>query len=81
METINKLLKKQAPKTTKKNAAANDGYGEGSGPDPTVIRWVSTKSGSRLGVPGEMVGGPAGKLFTGTSGGGLASGKMVEEVK
>ncbi|KAH6688292.1 PAPA-1-like conserved region-domain-containing protein [Plectosphaerella plurivora] len=75
METINKLLKKQAPKTTKKNAAGEDG--EDGGPDPTMIRWVSTKQGSVLGVPGEMVGGPAGKMFTG----GLASGKMVEEVK
>lgn len=80
METINKLLKKQAPKTTKKaNAAANDTPGEGGqGPDPTKIRWVSTKQGSRVGVPSEMVGGPVGKMF---GGGGIGSGKMVEEVK
>lgn len=82
METINKLLKKQAPKTTRKaNAAANDMDGEGGqGHDITLVRWVSTKQGSRVAVPREMIGGPAGKVFGGP-GAGLSSGKMIEEVK
>lgn len=89
METINKLLKKQAPKTNKKGAAAaaakdpatreaNDELSEDAQrPAPTFVRWTNTKQGSRVGVPGEMVRGPAGKLF----GGGVRTGKMVEEVQ
>lgn len=78
METINKLLKKQAPKTTRKaNAAANDPLDDSQRPNVTFVRWVSTKQGSRLAVPEDMLAGPSGKVF----GGGLAAGKMVEEVQ
>jgi Ino eighty subunit 2 len=89
METINKLLKKQAPKTTRKNAAllaAGDETPdvEPQRPDPMLIRWVHNKNGSRVAVPDELLAGPVGRVFIGggaTGGGGaLAGGKMVEEV-
>lgn len=80
METINKLLKKQAPKTNRRHALA--GYdtpdGESNRADPLFVRWVSTKDGNRIGVPDDMVIGPVGRAFLG--GAGLPKGKMVEEV-
>ncbi|KAK1830752.1 PAPA-1-like conserved region-domain-containing protein [Podospora conica] len=80
METINKLLKKQAPKTNRRHALA--GYetpdGESNRADPLFVRWVSSKDGNRIGVPDDMVIGPVGRVFLG--GAGLARGKMVEEV-
>lgn len=75
-ETINKLLKKQAPKTNRKAQHA-DGDGESNRPSPVFVRWVSNKDGSLVAVPDEMLTGPAGRVFTP---GGLKSGKMVEEV-
>lgn len=82
METINKLLKKQAPKTTRRAALmAGDETPdvETQRPDPMLIRWVNTKEGSRVAVPDELLTGPAGRLFTGGSRG-LTGGKMVEEL-
>jgi Ino eighty subunit 2 len=81
METINKLLKKQAPKTNRRNALlAGD-----ETPDtdvqranPLFVRWTSTEGGNRVAVPDEMLSGPAGRVFLG--GGRLSSGKIVEEV-
>ncbi|UNI16188.1 hypothetical protein JDV02_002649 [Purpureocillium takamizusanense] len=82
METINKLLKKQAPKINRKAAAAaaRGGSPEDDQPkaDPLFIRWVSTKGGVSVSVPEDIVNGPAGRVFA--KGGGLESGKMVEEV-
>ncbi|KAL6413997.1 hypothetical protein AUP68_03530 [Ilyonectria robusta] len=79
METINKLLKKQAPKVNRKAAAAAgelvDGFPK---PDAVFVRWVSNKNGVRVAVPGEIAQGPAGVVFGGPRG--LPSGKMVEEV-
>jgi Ino eighty subunit 2 len=88
METINKLLKKQAPKTTRKNAAllaAGDETPdtEAQRPDPMFIRWVNNRDGSRVAVPDELLSGPTGRVFTGGTRGrgrGLAPGRMVEEV-
>lgn len=79
METINKLLKKQAPKMNRRAAAAGDETPEVDllKPNPAFVRWVSSKDGSRVAVPEEMLGGPAGKVFIPS---GLRSGKMVEEV-
>jgi hypothetical protein len=77
METINKLLKKQAPKINRR-AAHGDETPDGDGfprANPRFVRWVSSKAGNVVGVPDEMLVGPAGKAF-----GGLAGGKMVEEV-
>lgn len=83
-ETINKLLKRQAPKTTKKNALADgeDGAVDGSGRSAAVfIRWTSNKQGNRVGVKNEILGGPVGALFGPPSAGSrTAPQKMVEEV-
>ncbi|GKT51894.1 INO80 complex subunit 2 [Colletotrichum spaethianum] len=79
METINKLLKKQAPKTKGKGGGVGDETpnSESQKPDVAFVRWVNSKKGSVVAVPDEMLGGPAGKVFVP---GGLKSGKMVEEV-
>ncbi|KAL1900903.1 hypothetical protein Sste5346_001964 [Sporothrix stenoceras] len=84
-ETINKLLKRQAPKTTKKNAQAEDEEGavDGSGRSAAVfIRWTSNKQGNRVGVKNEVLGGPVGALFGPPSAANSrqAPPKMVEEV-
>lgn len=80
METINKLLKKQARKISKK--ALDDSLEGGSGkPQPTLIRWVSTKSGSRVAASNEIMEGPAGTVFGEYKPPPAASpSKMVEEV-
>jgi Ino eighty subunit 2 len=82
METINKLLKKQAPKTTRKNALMGGGDetpdSDGQRADPMFVRWVSTKTGNRVGVPDDLLTGPAGEVFK--PGGQGLRGKMVEEV-
>ena len=82
METINKLLKKQAPKTNKRRAdlagpgeAAADA--EPAKPSPIFVRWVSKKEGNFVAVPSEYLESPVGAVF---NKGGLGSGKMVEEV-
>lgn len=83
METINKLLKKQAPKVSKKAAAAAaDGTPEDDGPKVSAVfvRWVSNKSGVSVGVPKDMLNGPAGKLFRGGASTPPLPTKMVEEV-
>ena len=92
MDTINRLLKKQAPKRRGKisqaeitaNAAAGADTALSEEPEienanPVYVRWISDAKGYRLGVPGEWLGGPAGRVFGGISMGG--SGKMIEEVK
>lgn len=88
METINKLLKKQAPKT---NARRNlfSGPGESTPdaegnrkPNSVFVRWVSNKDGNRIGVPEEWLDGPVGDLFKGgikQSGNGMG-GKLIQEV-
>ncbi|KAK1772909.1 PAPA-1-like conserved region-domain-containing protein [Phialemonium atrogriseum] len=81
METINKLLKKQAPKTNRRTALLpGDETPDNEGPkaNPAFIRWVSTKDGIRVALPEEMLAGPAGRVFGG--GHGLGGEKMVEEV-
>lgn len=93
METINKLLKKQPPKTRGRGAAAAAASGLGGDetpmePDvpranPVFVRWTSNAQGSVVAVPDEMLAGPVGSLFGGPGrqqqpGGGAR--KMVEEV-
>ncbi|KAI1126549.1 PAPA-1-like conserved region-domain-containing protein [Nemania abortiva] len=65
METINKLLKKQAPKTNRKAQAGMESTPdvEAQKPSPIFIRWVSNKDGLCVAVPDEMLVGPAGKVF------------------
>ncbi|RYP54269.1 hypothetical protein DL768_000843 [Monosporascus sp. mg162] len=79
METINKLLKKQAPKTNRKSQLALEATPDfvSQKPSPIFIRWINTKDGSWVAVPDEMMDGPVGRVFVQ---GGLGSGKMVEEV-
>lgn len=84
-ETINKLLKKQAPKTNARRKDLNGGNVAGAGtPDvdmqranPIFVRWVSDGNGMRVGVPGEWLEGPVGHVFA--SGG--QKRKLVEEAR
>ncbi|GKU05473.1 hypothetical protein FLAG1_02001 [Fusarium langsethiae] len=76
METINKLLKKQAPKVNRKAAGGASGE-DANKPDPVFIRWVSNKSGVRVAVTEEMIDSPAGQVFGPPK---LQPGKMVQEV-
>lgn len=75
METINKLLKKQAPKINRKSGLGGTSDGR---PDPSMCRWVSDKNGSRLALPGVLLNGHYGLVLQ--SGLGLPSAKMVEEI-
>jgi Ino eighty subunit 2 len=76
MDTINKLLKKQTPKMRK--GRANGDATPAGGPDadstmagiaeapaqpPTMVRWISNKNGSFLGVPEGWLESPAGMVF------------------
>ncbi|OAT09838.1 hypothetical protein BDBG_05543 [Blastomyces gilchristii SLH14081] len=74
MDTINKLLKKQAPKRRGKISAAETAAAgdttprtqepqEPEKPDPIMIRYVSNRDGRRVGVPEEWFGTPAGRIF------------------
>ncbi|KAJ3578056.1 hypothetical protein NPX13_g2509 [Xylaria arbuscula] len=65
METINKLLKKQAPKTNRKAQAGMESTPDGDAqkPSPIFVRWVSNKDGVRVSVPDEILSGPAGRVF------------------
>lgn len=79
METINKLLKKQAPKINRKAAGNGDGTGDDSQkPNPAFVRWVSNKNGVRVAVTDEMLESPAGTIFGPAPK--PASRKLVEEV-
>lgn len=85
MDTINRLLKKQAPKRRGKISAAEiqaqdqkDDESPSELPEeeiapanPLFVRWVSDAGGCRVGVPGEWLGGPVGSVF----------GRGIEEVE
>lgn len=88
MDTINRLLKKQAPKRqTKKDP--NERVAEGEGeldedgnitvPRPKAIytRYIQRKEGSAVSVPVEWIegGNPIGRVFIGRG-----SGRLIEEV-
>ena len=80
MDTINKLLKKPAPKRRTRAemiaaaAAAEagtpgaDGEDEPPRADPLYSRWISNKAGSRLAVPDEWLESPLGEMFRSTNG-------------
>ena len=82
MDTINKLLKKPAPKrrTRAEIAAAADlatpGAEDGDEelPDALFVTWVNNARGSRIGVPEEWLETPVGAVFNDMPG------KMVDEV-
>ncbi|MCJ1472052.1 hypothetical protein MMC13_000697 [Lambiella insularis] len=93
-DTINRLLKKQAPKRRGKISAAEIAannkakIGSGEGGDetpaecemeieranPVYTRWICSRNGIRVGVPGEWEGTGVGKVF------GLTGWNRVEEV-
>ena len=84
MDTINRLLKKQAPKRRGRAAAAEGADGtpgqeapETDKVDPTMARWTSGSNGCRVSVPEEWLGTPAGRVFGTPT---VPTGKMVEEV-
>lgn len=75
MDTINRLLRKQAPKRrgripaaeAAENAAADqEAAAETDFVDPTMVRWISGREGSRVAVPEEWIGTPPGRIFGGT---------------
>lgn len=93
MDTINKLLKKQTPKMRKGRGtgdatpaggpeadSAMGGVSELLVPAPTMVRWVSSKSGTRLGVPDSWLAGPAGAVFKTQIAPERFSGRMVEVI-
>lgn len=90
MDTINKLLKKQAPKRRGKisaaevageNAAQSQEDQEPEKAEPTMIRYIANRDGCRLGVPEEWIGTPAGKLFGQSAvSQHVNGGKLVEEI-
>ncbi|KAL9121322.1 MAG: hypothetical protein Q9187_002122 [Circinaria calcarea] len=91
MDTINRLLKKQAPKRRGKISAvelqAADHNNNSSTaaqepeiekPNPVFTRWISDSRGIRLGVPSEWEGTGVGRVFEGGKGGWVR--RVVEEV-
>lgn len=86
MDTINRLLNKQPPKRRGRQAAADGAEAtpadqepaEPEKADPTMVRWISNKSGFKVNVPEEWLGTPAGRLFGAPIAAG--TGKMVEEI-
>ena len=91
METINKLLKKQAPKTNRRAAGANNGLKDADATpldaeppkaNPLYVRWVSGRDGNRIGVPDEWLNAPVGEVLRlkrkGTR---VGSGKVIEKVQ
>ena len=87
MDTINRLLKKQAPKRRGRipvsetaAEASPDVPQEIYKPDPTMIRWVSNHDMSRVGVPEDLLGTSMSRVF-GRSPIGVRRGRrLVEEI-
>ena len=87
MDTINRLLKKQAPKRRGKISAAEIAAGaetpevqvglpeEFEKAEPGFVRWVSNANGCRIGVPIEWKDKAAARVF------GNGPWKMIEEVE
>lgn len=87
METINKLLKKQAPKTNARRKEMNNAdngtggnEGEGFKPNAMFVRWVSSKEGNRIGVPEEWLDAPVGTVFANSVKPAGMGGKLIQEV-
>lgn len=88
METINKLLKKQAPKTNARRRDFNGLSGPTEGVDgeqkanPLFVKWVSNKDGNFIGIPEEWLDSPTGELFRSSvkpANSGMG-GKLIQEV-
>ncbi|KAA8644193.1 hypothetical protein EYZ11_004667 [Aspergillus tanneri] len=71
MDTINRLLRKQAPKRrgripaaeAAEVASAEQELQDVERADPTMARWLSGREGSSVSVPVEWLGAPAGRAF------------------
>lgn len=91
METINKLLKKQAPKTNARRGAfgntnntneSTSENGEAQKPNAIFVRWVSNMHGNRVGVPEEWLDSPVGSIFANSVKPGInTGGKLIQEVE
>jgi Ino eighty subunit 2 len=85
METINKLLKKQAPKTNSRRAANGAKDADASPdtelqkPNPAFVRWVSNMEGDRIGVPEEWLEASVGTPFGPPTG--VRNGGLIDEVQ
>ncbi|OJJ47170.1 hypothetical protein ASPZODRAFT_132124 [Penicilliopsis zonata CBS 506.65] len=88
MDTINRLLRKQAPKRRGRvpaaEAAGDATPGDQELPeqekaDPTIVRWISNRDGCLVGVPEEWLGTPAGRVF-GAAPAARTDRRLVEEV-
>ena len=90
MDTINRLLKKQAPKRRGKISAAEIAAGGDGTPavgeegemeveraNPVYVRWICDKDGVRIGVPREWEGTGPGTVF----GQRRWKGRRINEVK
>ncbi|PCH06595.1 PAPA-1-like conserved region [Penicillium occitanis (nom. inval.)] len=87
MDTINRLLKKQAPKRRGRvpvgelgGEATPDVAVEPERADATYIRWISTSEGCKVAIPAEILGKPASRPFGGLSGVVAPGSKLIEEV-
>ncbi|BDD60922.1 hypothetical protein MPDQ_006954 [Monascus purpureus] len=88
MDTINRLLRKQAPKRRGRMSAVEapdaipgeQEQPEIEKPDPTMIRWISDRDGCKVGVPQEWLGTSAGRMFGSNTSGDNQTRKLVEEV-
>ena len=92
MSTIDKLLKKPAPKRRTRAEMLAAHHAEMSmgtpgvddeeyeRPDPIFVRWVQSKEGSRLGVPEEWMESPVGDMFKSAAGAGGGGRMLIEEV-
>lgn len=59
MDTINRLLKRQAPKRKPKTTGPEDGDAESAGPSALFVRTVMNASGTTVSVPTEWLEAPA----------------------
>ncbi|KAK7543970.1 PAPA-1-like conserved region-domain-containing protein [Phyllosticta citribraziliensis] len=89
MDTINRLLKKQAPKRRTKaqveaDAAMDERLEDVDRAHPVYVRYVQTVQGSEIAVPSEWVESPVGELLRGSKRANgkttFSRGRMVQEV-
>ncbi|KAL5116197.1 hypothetical protein ACEQ8H_005862 [Pleosporales sp. CAS-2024a] len=88
MDTINRLLKKQPPKRSRRTApevgeSGQEEEAEQERANPLFVRYVQNAKGTQLGVPDEWLQAPVGSFFAGPLAPKIQrpfSGRMVEEV-
>ncbi len=67
-DTINKLLKRQAPKQRRTRLTEGEGTPLDQDAEPekandVFVRWISNRDGIAVGVPEEWLGTPVGRVF------------------